>query len=167
MSPVVLLLGLGLLFGLLSALVGESKGRTRTGFVLGFLLDLIGLLITAVLPKTGETRAEELAFIRAALTPAAGSAAATSLADVEVHSGMRRQPFRALRVPLRWGVIGAATAGAIGGAAGLVVGLLAYPPTAWFAIFELGTPAAIVGGLLGLASGAIASASRRLTAKKR
>jgi hypothetical protein len=75
--------------------------------------------------------------------------------------------IRALPVPLRWGAIGAATAGAMGGAVGLVVGLLAYPPTAWFAIFELGAPAAIVGGLVGLASGALASAARRLAAAKR
>ena len=36
---------------------------------------------------------------------------------------------------------------------GLIVGLHVYPPTAWFAVFELGVPAAIVGALLGLASG--------------
>ena len=41
---------------------------------------------------------------------------------------------------------------------GLVVGLLVHPATAWFAVFELGIPASILGGLLGLASGAIACA---------
>jgi len=39
---------------------------------------------------------------------------------------------------------------------GLVVGLRVYPPTAWFAVFELGLPASILGGLFGLASGAVA-----------
>ena len=45
--------------------------------------------------------------------------------------------------------IGAAVLGAGGAAAGLVIGLMVYPPTVWFAIFELGIPAAVVGGILG------------------
>ena len=61
-------------------------------------------------------------------------------------------------VPLRWGAIGAVSMGVLGGVAGLVVGLFANARTAWFAIFELGVPSAIIGGLVGLASGAIASA---------
>jgi hypothetical protein len=64
-------------------------------------------------------------------------------------------------VPVRWAAIGAVSSGVIGGLVGLVVGLLAYPGTAWFAILELGIPSAVVGGLAGLASGAIASAVRR------
>ncbi len=53
-------------------------------------------------------------------------------------------------------MIGAALAGLVGGVAGLVIGLLVHPPTAWFAIVELGIPASIVGGLVGLTCGAIA-----------
>ncbi len=44
----------------------------------------------------------------------------------------------------------AGTAGAI---LGLIVGLHLHAPTALFAIIELGVPAAIVGGLIGLLTG--------------
>jgi hypothetical protein len=56
----------------------------------------------------------------------------------------------------RCAAIGAVCAAVVGGVAGLIVGLFAHPATAWFAVFELGIPAAILGGLLGLAGGAIA-----------
>ncbi|SHG97347.1 hypothetical protein SAMN05443575_2990 [Jatrophihabitans endophyticus] len=39
---------------------------------------------------------------------------------------------------------------------GLVVGLTAYPPTAWFAAAEIGIPALIVGALIGLVVGGAA-----------
>ena len=61
----------------------------------------------------------------------------------------------------RWAAIGAASAGLVGGIVGLILGLTAYPPTAWFAIFELGIPATILGGLLGATGGAISYATRR------
>jgi hypothetical protein len=64
----------------------------------------------------------------------------------------------ALPLILRWAAIGAVCAAVVGGVAGLVVGLLVHPATAWFAVFELGIPASILGGLLGMASGAIAYA---------
>lgn len=52
--------------------------------------------------------------------------------------------------------------GALGGVIGLIVGLRVYPPTAWFAIFELGVPAAVVGSLLGLASGLCVRGARHV-----
>jgi len=58
--------------------------------------------------------------------------------------------LRGLAVPARWALVGATCAGVIGALAGLVVGLFAYAPTAPFAPFELGVPAAIVGGVGGL-----------------
>jgi hypothetical protein len=60
-------------------------------------------------------------------------------------------------------VIGAALLGACGGVVGLVVGLLAYPPTAWFAVFEVGLPAAVVGSVLGLVAAVVA---RRLGGRR-
>jgi hypothetical protein len=69
-----------------------------------------------------------------------------------------------MRLPVlpRSAVAGAVCAGALGGVAGLVLGLLAYPPTAWFAVFEVGIPAAMAGGILGLVAGSVALAVRRL-----
>lgn len=63
------------------------------------------------------------------------------------------QPLKA-----KWAGLGAAGAGVVGGIIGLVVGLDAHPPTAWFAVFELGIPSAILGALLGLLAGALADA---------
>jgi hypothetical protein len=47
-----------------------------------------------------------------------------------------------------------------GAVAGLVVGLFAYAPTAPFAAVELGLPATIVGGVVGLAAGAVVAVAR-------
>jgi len=74
---------------------------------------------------------------------------------------MTRLPLRAGPLLSRWAAIGAVSAGLPGGVVGLVVGLLVHPPTAWFAIFEVGIPASILGGLVGLAIGAIAYGVRR------
>jgi ABC-type lipoprotein release transport system permease subunit len=53
-----------------------------------------------------------------------------------------------MRLPVlaRFIVAGTLCAGVLGCVAGLALGLLVYPPTAWFAIFELGIPA--VDGLI-------------------
>ena len=56
---------------------------------------------------------------------------------------------------LRYAVLGAALVGVPGCVAGLVLGLQAYPPTAWAAVVEVGAPAAVVGGLLGLVVGSL------------
>jgi hypothetical protein len=74
----------------------------------------------------------------------------------EPAAEMMRLPSRPWALPVRWAGIGAASAGMVGGVAGLVVGLKAHPPTAWFAIFELGIPGGAVGGLVGLVAGTIA-----------
>jgi hypothetical protein len=59
--------------------------------------------------------------------------------------------------------IGAFCAGAIGGIAGLVVGVVVHWQTAWFAIFEVGIPAGIVGGLLGVITALLITAFSRAT----
>lgn len=56
----------------------------------------------------------------------------------------------------KWTAIGAGSLGFVGGVVGLILGLRAYPPTAWFAIFEIGIPATIVGAIAGLVAGTIA-----------
>lgn len=62
----------------------------------------------------------------------------------------------------RWALIGLVACGLLGAVAGLVIGLRVHPATAWFATFELGLPAAVVGALGGAAAGAIASVVHRL-----
>ncbi len=64
--------------------------------------------------------------------------------------------------PLRWGVATGAVLGALGAVVGLVLGLLAHPATAWFAVLEVGVPAVALGGLLGLLAGSLAVALRRV-----
>ena len=61
----------------------------------------------------------------------------------------------------RWAAIGAIAAGVLGAIAGLIVGLFVHPPTAWFAALELGVPASILGGLVGVACGGVAYAVER------
>jgi ABC-type uncharacterized transport system permease subunit len=64
-------------------------------------------------------------------------------------------------VPTRFAIISALVLGIAGGIAGLIIGLFAYPPTAWFAVAELGVPAALLGGLAGLIVGFLVQAVRR------
>jgi len=54
---------------------------------------------------------------------------------------------------VRCGVFGAIGAGVVGGMVGFTVGMAANPPTAWFAILEVGVPAALVGEAVGLVVG--------------
>lgn len=80
--------------------------------------------------------------------------------------GWQRGPG-AKPLPLRWAGVGAAALGTVGAIAGLVVGLIVHPPTALFAMFELGVPALLVGGLVGLGCGSIVSAGRHVGARRR
>jgi hypothetical protein len=64
-------------------------------------------------------------------------------------------------VPTRFAVTGAAVLGIAGGIGGLISGLFAYPPTAWFAVAEVGVPAALLGGLAGFVVGFSVQAVRR------
>ena len=73
-----------------------------------------------------------------------------------VWAGLSDMPL-----PARFAVIGGLVLGIAGGIAGLVIGLFAYPPTAWFAVAEVGVPAALLGGLAGLVVGFLVQAVRR------
>ena len=59
-------------------------------------------------------------------------------------------------------VVGSVLAGSLGALAGLVIGLFAHWPTAWFALIELGLPSGILGGFLGVLSGSGVTAGRWL-----
>jgi hypothetical protein len=61
----------------------------------------------------------------------------------------------------RFAVVGSAVLGVVGALVGLVLGLRAYPPTAWFAVIEVAVPAAVAGGLLGALVGLVAVVVRR------
>lgn len=67
--------------------------------------------------------------------------------------------------PVRWSCVGGAVAAFVGSVVGLLVGLRAYAPTAWFAVGEVGFPAGIVGAVVGLAAGAMVTAGYRRTKK--
>ncbi len=54
---------------------------------------------------------------------------------------------------VRWSVRSGLVLGTVGAVVGLLVGLAAYPPTAWFAVLEVGIPAFVVGTLLGAVAG--------------
>jgi hypothetical protein len=73
---------------------------------------------------------------------------------------METSPRERRPLVLRGAVLGAGVCGVVGGIVGLVIGLVVHPATAWFAIVEIGLPAALLGGLGGLAIGAIASVLR-------
>lgn len=73
----------------------------------------------------------------------------------EIAVGLRGVPL----IP-RWAIVGAASACVSGGIVGLIVGLLAYAPTAWFAVLELGVPAGALGGIAGLVGALIVTAGR-------
>ena len=64
--------------------------------------------------------------------------------------------------PPRWTATGAIVLGILGGLAGLIIGLIVHPPTAWAALFELGIPAAAAGGILGIAVDLVAWLGNRL-----
>lgn len=60
----------------------------------------------------------------------------------------------------RFALWGLAIGGVSGAVAGLVLGLIAYPPTAWFAVLELGIPGAFVGAACGAFLGLVTMARR-------
>lgn len=56
--------------------------------------------------------------------------------------------------PLAYALLAAMWCGLLGGVVGLLIGFSVYPPTAWFAVLEIGIPAALLGFVAGLLAGA-------------
>jgi ABC-type uncharacterized transport system permease subunit len=63
----------------------------------------------------------------------------------------------------RYAVVGATACAILGGLVGLLLGLRAYPATAWFAVFEVGVPAGIVGAAVGALVGLLAVTVQRIS----
>jgi hypothetical protein len=74
-----------------------------------------------------------------------------------------RTQVAALPVVQRYALVGSTAALVLGGLVGLVLGLLAYPPTAWFAVLEVGVPAGIAGAALGASVGLVTGVVQRLS----
>jgi hypothetical protein len=71
------------------------------------------------------------------------------------HDHLVRTPERIVELPLpmRYAVLAGLATGALGCAIGLVVWLNVHAQTAWAATFEIGIPSALLGSILGPASG--------------
>jgi hypothetical protein len=70
--------------------------------------------------------------------------------------------IREMPMLARWVILGVLFAGVTGGIVGLVVGPVAYAPTAAFAAVELGFPAALAGGVVGLVAGMTTATAFRI-----
>lgn len=68
-----------------------------------------------------------------------------------------------LPLPVRAAVVGGSVLGVLGAIAGLVIGLVTHPPTAWFAVLELGVPATFLGCVAGLLVGSAGWVLHRLS----
>jgi hypothetical protein len=60
-----------------------------------------------------------------------------------------------LSVAARFAIVGFIVTFVVGGVGGLILGLRAYPPTAWFAVLEVALPVGIVGAMVGVAVGLV------------
>ncbi len=118
--------------------------------------DLLGLAHHEVLPRRGSFDGVVVMLCHAC----EGSPASAPGHTGEVH------PVRTLASPLplvaRAAAIGAVVVGVLGAVLGLVVGLQVYPPTAGFAVVEVGVPAVVLGAVLGTAVGGVAAVFRRI-----
>jgi hypothetical protein len=74
-----------------------------------------------------------------------------------------RSQLAAMPIVLRFAVIGSMAVGILGALVGLILGLRAYPPTAWFAVFEVGVPAGMAGAVVGAVVGLVGVVIRKVT----
>ncbi len=70
-----------------------------------------------------------------------------------------RSQLAAMPLVPRFTVVGSTTMGIV---VGLVLGLRAFPATAWFTVFEVGAPAGVAGAIGGAFSGLVAVTVRKI-----
>ncbi len=73
-----------------------------------------------------------------------------------------RSQLAAMPLVPRFTVVGSTTMGIVGGLVGLVLGLRAFPATAWFTVFEVGAPAGVAGAIGGAFIGLVAVTVRKI-----
>jgi hypothetical protein len=73
-----------------------------------------------------------------------------------------RAHLAALPTVTRFAFVGSTACAIVGGPVGLVLGLRAYPATAWFALFEGAVPAGLVGAVVGAAVGLLAVSMHKI-----
>jgi hypothetical protein len=73
-----------------------------------------------------------------------------------------RSQFPAMAIVLRFAVIGSIAVGVLGALVGLILGLRAYPATAWLAVFEVGVPAGMAGAVVGAVVGLVGVVIRKV-----
>lgn len=67
----------------------------------------------------------------------------------------------AMPIVPRFAIVGSTALGMVGALVGAVAGLVTYPPTAWFAVLEVGVPAGIAGAAVGACIGLTAVIGRK------
>ena len=81
--------------------------------------------------------------------------------DTETMMTFRSQ-FANMPIVPRFAIVASAAAFLLGAIAGLIIGLIAYPPTAWFAVLELGIPAGLLGAVGGALTGLVVSCIQKV-----
>ena len=76
--------------------------------------------------------------------------------------GLYSSQLATIPIVPRFAIVASAAALLLGALAGLIIGLIAFPPTAWFAVLELGIPAGLIGALIGALAGLVVASIRKL-----
>lgn len=79
---------------------------------------------------------------------------------------LARSQLAAMPIVARFAVIGSTAVGILGAVVGLILGLRAHPATAWFAVFEVGVPAAMAGAVVGAVLGLVGVVIRKIIRHK-
>ncbi len=152
--------GMGALVGMVDAVALTAlAGRTRSPWPARAVSAAISGAVAVLLaghysgpPGWQQVASLALLVAFAALGAALGPAIAFGVSP-EPRTRRGRSPAALFGLILAWGT---ALAAGVGAVAGLVIGLLSYPPTAYFAVLELAVLAGVSGAVLACLVGAVA-----------